>query len=156
MPSHGELNGIQIQPRALVALSYAAGWQEPLHLHQAVSVWLAESQGFTRAVNDNLDADGKTVLSRDVGVCQINIPAAKIGTVDEERLYDPATCMAAARKLYESRGFQPWVAFDTGVYTHAYYCTRAALGVMNWLLEEMGSVKVPVFTSADLRAKKLW
>ncbi len=156
MPTKGEVRGPQLQPREAVALTYAAGWQEPIHLHQAVSIWGAESLWSVRSFNDNLDADGQDVLSRDVGLCQINIPAEQIGTAAEERLYDPATCLAAARKLYEARGWQPWVAFNTGVYKHAVYSAQASLGVMNWLLEEMGSVKVPVFTSADLRAKKLW
>ncbi len=155
MASHGELKGVQIQPRALVDLSYQAGWQEPLHLHQAVSVWLAESQGYDHAFCDNLDNNG-TVASRDCGVCQINIPAAAIGTSRETDLYDPAYCMGVARKLFEARGWQPWVAFNTGVYLHPFYSTRAALGIFNWTLEKAGGVKVPVFTLAELRAKGLW
>jgi len=152
---HGELRGTQLQPRQLIDLTYTAGWAETKNLHTAVSVWFAESDGFDHAFNDNLDDTGN-VVSRDCGIAQVNIPAAEIGTDAETRLYDPATCLAAARKLWLDRKFEPWVAFNTGVYKHPVYSTRAALGLMNWALGEMGGVTVPVFTLADLRAKKLW
>ncbi len=151
----GVLAGKQLQPRELVSLTYDAGWKESHNLVTAVAVCLAESQGYTRASNDNLDAD-KNVVSRDCGIYQINIPAAEIGTSKEEALYDPAFNVGVARNLFLARGFEPWVAFQSGVYKQPYYCTRAALGVMNWSLVDFGTVKVPVFTLAELRAKKLW
>lgn len=153
--SHGELRGHQLQPRELIDLSYKAGWTEPIHLHQAVSIWFAESNGYDHAFNDNLDAEAN-IVSRDCGICQINIHALLIGTPAETRLYDPATCITEARKLYKLRGWQPWVAYNTEVYKHPYYCTRSALGLMNWVLAEMKFAPVPVFTLAELRAKRLW
>src|SRR3990172_4029560 len=114
MPARGVLQGQQLQPREIASICYAAGWRDK-NLIIAVAVCLAESQGYIRAYNDNLAADGETILSRDVGIFQINIPANKVGTPEEERLYNPHYNVSRARTLFESRGFQPWVAYNTGI-----------------------------------------
>jgi hypothetical protein len=66
-------------------------------------------------VSKTIDPAGKVVLSRDCGICQINIPPEQIGTPAEEHLYNPLRCIARARAMYERRGFQPWVAFTSGI-----------------------------------------
>jgi hypothetical protein len=131
----GILAGPVLQPWAIARVLHKHGWTDLQNLTTMVAVVLAESAGYTQAYNDNLDSSGN-VKSRDVGLCQINIPASKIGTADEEALYDPDTNVAAARKLYEARGFQPWVAFNSGValdpQTGGHYIERAVRGVANW------------------------
>jgi lysozyme-like protein len=132
MPSRGELRGVQVQPRDLAGLAYAAGWTDAQRLLEAVLVCLAESQGYDRAINDNLDDNGN-VLSRDVGMLQINIPADKIGTDEEKQLYDHEYNWFRARQLYDRRGWQPWVAWNKGVVWDDTYVKRAVRGVGNFL-----------------------
>ncbi len=140
----GELRGTQIQARDIASECYAAGWTDALNLVTMVAVILSESQGYDRAVNDNLDEAGN-VKSRDCGIAQINIPASKVGTAEEERLYDWHYNIARARMLYETatnntggiRGFQPWAAFNAEVYLRDTYIKRAARGVGNFLGEEL-------------------
>jgi lysozyme-like protein len=140
--SDGVLAGRQLQPRDIAEFAYRATMTEsgsgsmPAHeLVRIVGVCLAESQGYDRARNDNIV--GGEVVSRDCGLWQINIPASKIGTAEEERLYDPETNAAAMMDLFIRRGFQPWVAYTTGVYLHDSYLKRAARGFGNWGGEQM-------------------
>jgi hypothetical protein len=133
---HGFLLGVQMQPRKIATLAYAAGVRDFYELSRATAISLAESQGYTRAYNDNFDANGK-LLSRDVGIFQINIPASQVGTSVEEALYDPAANVAAMKQLYDARGWQPWVAYTTGVYLHDTYVRRASLAVMNLAAERL-------------------
>jgi hypothetical protein len=130
----GFLLGVQMQPRKIAQLVYGAGISDFYELNRAIAIALAESQGFTRAYNDNVDANGKLV-SRDVGIYQINIPASQVGTSVEEDLYDPVKNVAAMKRLYEARGWQPWVAYTTGVYLHDTYLRRASLAAMNLAAE---------------------
>jgi hypothetical protein len=127
---HGFLLGVQMQPRKIAQLAYGAGITDFYEIARATSIALAESQGYTRAYNDNFDANGK-LLSRDVGLYEINIPASQVGTSVEEALYDPANNVAAMKRLYDARGWQPWVAYTSRVYLHDTYTRRAALGLMN-------------------------
>jgi hypothetical protein len=155
----GELRGTQIQPRAIAALAYTAGIHDAHRLAEAVAIAIAESQGYSRAFNDNLDAAGN-VTSRDCGVWQINIPASQIGTAAEESLYDPARNAAAMYRLFAARGWQPWVSYNTKVYLHDTYLRRATLGVMNHLAEglvaeakqagQTPTTRVPMISSHDL------
>lgn len=117
------LAGTQHQPRALASLCWDAGWRDE-NLVIAVAVCLAESQGYDGAFHDNLDDDG-AIVSRDVGLFQVNIPANQIGTAAEQQLYDAKTNVARARKLYESRGFQPWVAYNSGIALNTDWYTKA-------------------------------
>lgn len=132
----GFLLGVQMQPRKIAALVHSTGITDANELVTAVAVCLSESQGFDRAYNDNVDATGK-VLSRDVGLFQINIPASKIGTQTEFDLYDRQKNVEAAVNLWINRGFQPWAAFNSNVYLHDTYLQRASLGVMNYLAEQL-------------------
>jgi hypothetical protein len=133
---HGFLLGAQMQPRKVAQLTYAAGIHDIYELERSSAIMLAESQGYTRAYNDNVDASGK-VISRDVGLYEINIPASQIGTSVEEALYDPANNVAAMKKLYDARGWQPWVAYTSGVYLHDTYIRRASLALMNLVAEKL-------------------
>jgi hypothetical protein len=141
----GKLLGSQVQPREIARLCYEQGWKDAQELVSAVSVCLAESQGYDRAFNDNV-REG-VVVSRDVGMFQINIDFADCGTAVEERLYDHEENVKAAWALYSRRGFQPWVAFNTGVCLHDSYIGRAVVGVANFLGDEL--LKTPVPDWAD-------
>lgn len=132
----GELLGVAVQPRKLAELAYDVGITDALELVVAVAICLAESQGYDRAYNDNLDPAGN-VASRDVGLWEINIPASKIGTQIEEDLYDRQNNAAAMFALYKNRRWQPWAAYNSNVFLHDSYVRRASLGVMNFLAEKL-------------------
>lgn len=140
----GALLGTQLEPRALAELAYNAGpgWRDAWTLAQAVAVCLAESWGYTKARCDNFVVkNGEVVVrngepvvqSRDTGLWEINIPAARIGTSVEASLYDPATNAHAAYALWSKRGFQPWVSFNHGYHLRSAYMSRSCKAVGNFL-----------------------
>jgi hypothetical protein len=151
-----------LQPRQAVDILWRHGWQEPFNLSIMTAIGGAESQWGINAWHDNLNAAG-AVLSRDVGWLQINIPSSQIGSDEEERLYDPEYNALRARMLYTTktatgiRGFQPWSAYNSGVYLHDHYAGTAALGVMNLLIQHFNkagaTLPLPVFSTHDLAAK---
>jgi len=126
----GHLDGIHLGPRAVANLAHVAGFRDD-NLFAAVAICGSESWMFTKAYNDNVDDATGQVVSRDVGLWQINIPASRIGTSAEAALYDPATNASAARDLFISRGFQPWVGFTSNAYLHDTYTLWAYMGVAN-------------------------
>lgn len=128
----GKLLGPQMQPRDIAAGLHAAGFVIVKDLSDGCKVCLSESQGYERAYNDNLNAEG-VVTSRDVGLMEINIPAVDIGTPVEEALYDPATNFARAFHLFSNRGWEPWVGYTSNVYLRDTYLKRANRGLANWL-----------------------
>jgi len=142
--SQGYLMGSQIQPREIAAACYDEGWTDAYNLVTMVAVILSESQGFDKAYNDNMNDEGE-VTSRDVGLCQINIPASKIGTQAEEDLYDWKYNISRARDLYTTktntdgdiRGFTPWYGYLLEVYLRDTYVKRATAGVGNFLAEKL-------------------
>ncbi len=136
MTSQGFLKGHQWQPRDIAAVCYDEGFTDAVELVTAVAINLAESQGYDHAYNDNFDASGK-LLSRDVGIMEINIPASQVGTAKELELYDVPTCIGRGRVLFEARGFQPWASFNSTIYLHDTYLKRAAKGVGNFLGETL-------------------
>jgi hypothetical protein len=104
-------------------------------LTKAVAVALGESAGYLGAWHDNLAADGVTVVSRDCGLYQINIPASEIGTAVEDQLrteskdpavYEPVfqTNVSEMFALYteswtrdgkpDIRRWEAWVAYTSG------------------------------------------
>jgi hypothetical protein len=122
-----------IQPMDIAAIAYAAGWHDPQDIVMAVSVALAESQGYAGSYNDNVGPDG-IISSRDCGLWQINIPTSLIGTAEETRLRtDLGYNAARAFLLWQARGWQPWAAYNSGVAFDDSYQARALLGVVNWL-----------------------
>jgi hypothetical protein len=150
------LGKVFLQPRQVADLAYRHGVTDFYDLGTAVAVCKAESQYGVDAWHDNLDASGN-VTSRDVGLWQINIPAAEIGTTVETNLYDPEKNAAAMFKLYQARGFQPWAAFNSRVYLNDGYSGHAALGLCNlavWSFNNWGAtLPLPLFSTKDLRAK---
>src|ERR1041384_5099833 len=96
----------------IAELCYVGGWRD-LNLIKAVATCLSESGGYQFAYHDNVDAHG-TILSRDVGLFQINIPAKQIDTAAEHDLYGVANNLARARSLFVARGFQPWYGYTLG------------------------------------------
>jgi hypothetical protein len=157
--SQGYLKGKQHQPREIAELAASHGFMLATDLFTAVAVCLAESQGYDRAYNDNLDAQGNT-LSRDCGMMQINIPKSAIGTAREEDLYDPDHNFAAALGIYTEGGWKRWASVTSEVYLRNYYSGRACLGVMNWGATEFNALgatlPIPIFTLAQLRARVKW
>lgn len=131
----GELKGKQLQPRDIAELCFNQGWKGAVELNEAVMVCLSESQGYDHAVNDNT-LEG-VVTSRDCGIFQINIPASKIGSEEETRLYDPAYNVKRAWLLYQDRGWQPWYGFTKEVYLRDTYVKRATRGVGNFMADMM-------------------
>jgi hypothetical protein len=157
------LGSVFLQPHDAVDVLYRHGWQEPRNLATMTAIGGAESQWGVHAWHDNLD-DAGDVVSRDVGWLQINVPASAIGTKAEADLYDPEYNALRARMLYTTRlsnglirGFQPWAAFNSGVYLHDHYAGTAALGVMNYLAADLNrrgaTLPLPIFSTHDLAAK---
>lgn len=132
--AHGVLAGKHLGPRAVAILAHTAGFRDD-ELFTAVQVCGAESWMFTRAYNDNIDDQTGQVVSRDVGLWEINIPASLIGSSAEEALYDPQTNANRAFTMWRNRGWQPWAAYTSGVYLHDTYTLWGLLGVMNRLGE---------------------
>jgi len=159
MTSHGELQGKQVQPRALADLAYKAGMMDANNLSLIVMICLAESQGYDHAFNDNFDNNGNTI-SRDCGLWQINIPADQIGTSVETNLYDTSKNAAAMFAKFKSQGFKAWVAYNSGVCYHDTYLQRGCNGVFNYLAErrvneakQAGTYQatpIPIFTIKQL------
>lgn len=155
----GVLAGVRLGPRVIAKLAHDAGFRDD-SLFMAVAICAGESDFYTKARNDNLGPDG-TVVSRDVGLWQINIPAAQIGTQAETSLYDPATNASAAFSLWQRRGWEPWVAFTSNAYLNDTYIGWAMLGVMNRWGEiahtaataagRTSSLRVPFVSIPDLR-----
>lgn len=130
--AEGSLIGPQWQPRDLCGLMVDAGWTAGDDLFLGVAICLSESWGYQRAFNLNKDADGN-VLSKDCGLWQINIPASKIGTEDEQLLFDDAAYNTErAKALFDARRWTPWYGYTLNVYTRDTYLRRAARGVGNY------------------------
>jgi hypothetical protein len=151
------LGKVFLQPRQVADLAYRHGVTKAPDLATMIAICFAESQGGVDAWHDNLATDGATILSRDVGLWQRNIPASAIGTSQETDLYDPDTNASAMFALYKNRHFEPWASFTSGVYLHDVYTGKAALGLCNFAAEQSNkagaSLPLPLFSTADLRKK---
>jgi hypothetical protein len=155
----GELKGERITPRYIAQYCWDQGWRDK-DLIIAVATCLSESQGYIEAVNDNVDKETGQIKSRDCGLFQINIPKNQVGTIMEDRLYEPEYNVYRAWKLYESRGFQPWYGYTLGyatspkwwTYSEKYkewrrtgrYIQRAVKGVANFYGNELEIATEPV------------
>lgn len=131
------LAGLRLLARQVAQLG-ASHWHNA-ELVKQVATTLGESAAFVGAWHDNVANDGATVVSRDCGLMQVNIPARLIGTESEAQLrtenmtYDVAIRVAranveAAYQLYEQpwarepgepqiRRWEPWVAYTSGIAT---------------------------------------
>ena len=133
----------------LTELAYHAGpgWEIHDALVMAVAVSFAECDGYINSYHDNYGPDNKTIVSRDVGIWQINIPADDIGTHIESDLHVPANNAAAAYKLWTAREWEPWASFTSGIVFDDRYYLTACLGVLNYsvkiLKEFQANVKDP-------------
>lgn len=111
--------GTKLAPETIAEKLHALGFRD-LDLVEMVATILGESQGYTEAYNDNVDSRGR-VLSRDVGLGQINIRARDIGTARERKLYDPDYNLREVKRMFDTREtlvkrrrFNPWYAFTKG------------------------------------------
>lgn len=113
-------------------MCYNAGWTNADKLLLAVSICLAESNGYTHARHTNPDG------SIDRGLWQINDQAhSDITDADAD---DPIKATAWARKIYEGRseGFSSWAAYTNGAYKGPRAMGYALDGVRNYLAEKHG------------------
>lgn len=153
MSARGYLEGTQLNPREIASLAYKTGpkWRNPLVLVVAVAVSLCESQGYTKARCENVDDATGRIKSVDHGPWQINEKELN------PKLFDPKYNAQRAYMLYDSRGWQPWVGFNHDIYLRDTYMGRAALGVMNFLVEQMNkegsTLPIPLFSNSDLSEK---
>lgn len=145
----GELLGEQLQPRVIARFCYMAGWHDVFNLTTAVLVCLSESQGYTRAINENKDRKTGKLLSVDRGIFQLNNVYEP--RVTEKQAYDPKEAAKAAYRVYVERGhsFRGWnahrVLYDIKdpsgravkmpAYLQDTYVKRASRGVGNFLAE---------------------
>ena len=145
------LPGKPLEPRELASLCHGAGWRD-FELVKAVAVCLSESNGYPLAYHDN-EGDKP---SRDVGLFQINIPYAQVGTAIEKGLYEIPENLKRARALYDRRGWQPWFGYTNGYAMSTdwfradgkrsgRYLHRALRGVANFYAAELGVEPVPLF-----------
>ena len=105
----------------------------------ALSVCLAESQGYDHAIHVNLDG------SRDRGVWQLNSIHKQI---TDEIAYNPVSATDEAYKLWKSRGnFGDWAAYTTTIYLRDSCLGRATRGVANYIADEL--LTWPVKPTAD-------
>lgn len=125
-------DGPHLLPREIAKLTYEAGWKDAEKLLIAVSVCIAESNGYVRARHNN--ADG----SIDRGLWQIN-NLAHPGVSDSEA-DNPVWATRYARQLYESRGhtFNAWAAYTNGAWKGERALGHAFDGVANFLREKYG------------------
>jgi len=93
---------------------------------------------YADGTTDTFPPEVEVVTSRDVGLFQINIPAEKIFSAEETRLFDDVDYnIDRARDLFDARGFQPWYGYTKNVYTRDNYIRRASRGVGNFLADEL-------------------
>lgn len=153
MSARGYLEGRQLQPREIAALVYEAGpkWRDPKILVEAVAVCLSESQGFTEARCENVNDETGEIRSVDHGPFQINEKALN------PKLFEPKYNVQRAYMLYDRRGWQPWVAYNTGICWRDYYTGRASLGVMNFVIEHLNdrgaTLPLPIWNIRELKHK---
>jgi len=112
-------------PAATVAAAAkTAGWTGP-DLVTAVAVAWGESSGWLEAVNplDGTYANGR----RDFGVWQMNLAGA-----EHPEQFVLATNAAAAKRLFDDRGWQPWVAYTSGRYRTYLELASAAVASLSY------------------------
>lgn len=165
---HWGLGDTFLQPREAAALSASHGFTDVYDLATLIAVGMGESHLGIKAWHDNLIDN--VVVSRDCGWLQISIAAHLIGTHVEHDLYDPVKNIVAARALYMEpmgrgiRRFQPWAAYNSGVYLHDHYAGVGALAACNLAVVELRRravehndgtplLPLPLFSTHELAAK---
>lgn len=119
-------------PREIAKLCYQAGWTDAKRLVVAISVCIAESNGYEKRQNVNPDG------SIDRGIWQINDKA--FPNVSDAVAYDAVKATRFARQIYVGRNnmFTAWSAFNNGQYKGQRAMGYAFDGVANFLRLENG------------------
>lgn len=152
------LLGRVIPPREVAKLMKDAGWTNVENLLRMVAIADAESNLYEWAFHWNDPAEGGDGTT-DWGYLELNdqnkggkaptvttigkpqpvaggiLPLSTVQTLASVAL-DAAQATAAARKLYEARGFSPWVAYTSGAWKNK--IDRASTGIANMLRQEYG------------------
>lgn len=108
--------GRHLLPREIAALAYSAGWIDAQKLLEAVSIAIAESNGYEKR-RGPVHADGTVGNpdgSVDRGLWAINSKAHS--DVPDSVCDNAKLATAYARKLYLSNGWQPWASYANGQY----------------------------------------
>jgi hypothetical protein len=125
------LKGKRFLPREIAKLAYEAGWIDAQHLLIAISVVLAESNGYEHATHTN--ADG----SIDRGLWQINDKAHP--NVSDAVAFDATQATKVARKIYDqTTSFRAWSSSTNGAIHSPQAMGYAFDGVANFLREKNG------------------
>lgn len=128
--------GKHFQPREIAKLCYDAGWTDAQRLLFAVSVCIAESNGYEQRKNYNYDSTG-ALLSTDRGIWMLNDKAHP--DVSDEVAYDAVKATAVARKIYTAHnGFTPWSSFGNLQFRGPRAMGYAFDGVANFLRVKNG------------------
>lgn len=124
--------GRHLPAREVAKLAYEAGWIDADKLLIAVSVCLAEGNGYARALHVNDDG------SVDRGLWQLNDRAHP--NVSDEAAFDPQRATMIARGIYMDRDntFNAWAAYTNGSYKGPRAMGYALNGVRNFLAERHG------------------
>jgi hypothetical protein len=119
--------GTKLTHEETAKILYNAGWHDVIILTKMVATSEAESGLYTEAyhVNDNGTTDWGFLQLNDNGVTGDTLVAFKA------MAFNPEAAATHGRSLYVARGFQPWVAYNTGAYLK--YMAPASRGVMNFV-----------------------
>jgi len=123
---YGKLDGHYFFPREIAAFAYDAGFRLN-RLIMAVTIALAESNGYDHAHHDYYNAEGQIVYS-DRGMRQLHSYWHK--EVSDKCAYDPA---CAAKEVFRiTKGgteWGQWASFTSDIYKN--YRQKAIKGVAN-------------------------
>lgn len=126
------IGGVKLTHEDAARMLYNAGWHDAINLTVMVATAEAESGLYTEAyhVNDNGTTDWGFLQLNDGGLTGQALADFK------KMAFDPNTAAIHGRALYNSRGFQPWVAHETGAYLK--YIAPSTRGVMNFVRNVYG------------------
>lgn len=133
--------GKRFLPREIAKLCYQANWTDAQRLLIAVSICIAESNGYEHRIHENRDAQGN-LLSTDRGIWMINDVAYP--NASDEIAYDAVKATRFARQIYVGRDnkFTAWAAFNNGQYKGERAMGYAFDGIANFLRLQNG-YKIP-------------
>jgi hypothetical protein len=121
-----------LRPRDAARILFDAGWVQGENWLKMLCTAAAESDLYPEAfhVNDN----GTT----DWGWLQLNDQGKKGKELEDFKAmaFDPVAAAAHARVMYVERGFQPWVAYNSGAWTKK--LTLGCVGLCNSLAVKFG------------------
>jgi hypothetical protein len=127
------LEGQQLLPREIVKLLWDGGWRDADNIMIMAAITQAESALFTEAWNYNPPTRSLPKGSYDWGLYQLN--DGGVTGADQEAFkaiaFNPPLATKQARKLYEARHFQPWVAYANKSYEK--FIPQASKGLANML-----------------------